>query len=94
MKARVAEMPVANWQASAKALSGEIVEYSTRSASFINVYNNVSSSISNPRSSGTTTTTRAATPSTADDTNAAVPVVLGALAVGLVVAGRMVRSRE
>ena len=94
IKARVAETPVANWQASAKALSGEIVEYTTRSASFINVYNDVSSSISNPRSSGTTTTTRAATPSTADDTNAAVPVVLGALAVGLVVAGRMVRSRE
>ena len=97
MNARVEETPVTNWQASAKALLGEMVEYSARTATFTNTYRNGSSGSSSsntPRTSGTTTTSRTSTPATADDTNVAVPVVLGALAIGMVVASRVVRSKE
>lgn len=106
MTARVEEVQADYWQASAKALKGEIVEYSARTASFTNTYQDTGSSsgssVSPSSSSGTTyrtgttgtTSSRSTTPATSDDTNAVVPVALGAIAVGLVVASRVVRSKE
>lgn len=108
IKARVAETQLDNWISYKKsssglltraaALNGDIVEYTARTANFQNVYQGTSSSSSgssSTRSGSTgTTTSRTTTPATADATNVAVPVVLGALAAGMVVAGRMIRSKE
>ena len=96
------EASVTNWQASAKALSGDIKLGTTRTATFTNTYQDTSRSVSPSYSPGTTyragttgtTTSRATTPATSDDTNVVVPVALGAIAVGLVVASRVVRSKE